>query len=192
MKRLLLAALILAPLHAADAAERWVFDRAHSQVLFTVNHLGFTDMVGQFREFSGELMLDREDLSKSSVTARINTASVDMNFERLDAHLKNADFFDVENHAEMVYTSSRVEQVGENQLKVHGELSLLGKSLPVALDVTVNKIGSHPMSGRPYAGFAATASLKRSDFGMTYAVPNVGDEIAIRINIEALPAPAAE
>jgi polyisoprenoid-binding protein YceI len=192
MKRLLLAALILAPLHAADAAERWVFDRAHSQVLFTVNHLGFTDMVGQFREFSGELLLDREDLSKSSVTARINTASVDMNFDRLEAHLKNADFFDVENHAEMVYTSSRVELVGENQLKVHGELSLLGKSLPVALDVTVNKIGNHPMSGRPYAGFAASASLKRSDFGMTYAVPNVGDEIAIRISIEALPAPAAE
>jgi polyisoprenoid-binding protein YceI len=192
MKRLLLAALIAAPLHVANAAERWEFDRAHSQVLFTVNHLGFSDMTGQFREMSGELMLDREDLSKSSVVARINTASIDMNFERLDAHLKNPDFFDVEKHAEMVFTSTRVEKVADDRLTVHGDLSLLGKSLPVSLDVRINKLGEHPMSGKPYAGFTATASLKRSAWGMSYGVPNVGDDIAIRISLEAKPAAVAE
>lgn len=192
MKPLLLALALAAPLQVANAAERWDFDRAHTQVLFTVSHLGFTEMTGQFREFSGELMLDREDLTKSSVTARIDTNSVDMNFERLDAHLKNKDFFDVENHAEMVFTSTRVEKVADDRLTVHGDLSLLGQTKPVSLDVRINKIANHPMSGKPYAGFAATTSIKRSDFGMTYGVPNVGDEIGIRINLEAKPAPAAE
>lgn len=192
MKRLLLALALSAPLQFAAAAERWDFDRAHTQVLFTVSHLGFTEMTGQFRDFSGELMLDQENLTNSSVTARINTSSIDMNFERLDAHLKNKDFFDVENHAEMVFTSSRVEKVADDRLTVHGELSLLGKSKPVSLDVRINKLGNHPMSGNPYGGFTATGSIKRSDWGMTYGVPNVGDEIGIRINLEAKPAPAAE
>ncbi len=192
MKRILLALALAAPLQFASAAERWDFDRAHTQVLFTVSHLGYTELTGQFREVSGELMLDREDLSKSSVTARINTASIDMNFERLEAHLKNEDFFNAENHADMVFTSTRVEKVADDRLTVHGDLSLLGKSLPVSLDVRINKLGDHPMSGKPYGGFTATTSIKRSDWGMTYGVPNVGDEIGIRINLEAKPAPAAE
>jgi len=189
MKRLLLAAALALPLQLATAAEPWVFDRAHTQVLFTVDHLGFTEMTGQFREVGGELMLDTEDLTKSSVTARINTASVDMNFERLDAHLRNADFFDVDTHAEMVFTSTRIEKVDDSNYTLHGDLTLLGKTLPVSLDMKVNKLGKHPMSGQPYAGFTATGSLSRSDWGMTYAVPNVGDRIGIRINLEAKPAP---
>lgn len=192
MKRFLLALALAAPLQFAAAAERWEFDRAHTQVLFTVSHLGFTELTGQFRELSGELMLDREDLSKSSVTARIDTASIDMNFEQLDAHLKKKDFFDVENHAGMLFTSTRVEKVADDRLTVHGDLSLLGKTRPVSLDVRINKLGTHPMSGKPYGGFTATTSLKRSDWGMSYGVPNVGDEIGIRINLEAKPAPAAE
>jgi polyisoprenoid-binding protein YceI len=192
MKRLLLALALAAPLQFASAAERWDFDRAHTQVLFTVSHLGYTELTGQFRDVSGELMLDSEDLSKSSVTARINAASIDMNFERLEAHLKNKDFFDAENHADMLFTSTRVEKVADDRLTVHGDLSLLGKSLPVSLDVRINKLGDHPMSGKPYGGFTATTSIKRSDWGMTYGVPNVGDEIGIRINLEAKPAPAAE
>ena len=192
MKRLLLALALAAPLQFASAAERWDFDRAHTQVLFTVSHLGYTELTGQFRDVSGELMLDSEDLSKSSVTARINAASIDMNFERLEAHLKNKDFFDAENHADMLFTSTRVEKVADDRLTVQGDLSLLGKSLPVSLDVRINKLGDHPMSGKPYGGFTATTSIKRSDWGMTYGVPNVGDEIGIRINLEAKPAPAAE
>lgn len=192
MKRFLLALVLAAPLQFAAAAERWEFDRAHTQVLFTVSHLGFTELTGQFREVSGELILDSEDLSKSSVTARIDTASIDMNFERLETHLKNKDFFDVENHAEMLFTSTSVEKVADDRLTVHGDLSLLGKTQPVSLDVRINKLGNHPMSGKPYGGFTATTSIKRSDWGMSYGVPNVGDEIGIRINLEAMPTPVAE
>ncbi len=189
MKRLLLAAVLAAaPFVTAEAAERWSFDRAHTQVLFTVGHLGFTELTGQFREFDGELMLDQEDLSRSSVTASIKTASVDMNFDQLDEHLRNPDFFDVANHAEMRFVSTRVEAAGEGRLTVQGDLTLRGISKPVSLDVKINKIGAHPMSGKPYAGFTATGTLKRSDFGMTYAVPAVSDEIGIRINLEAKPA----
>lgn len=188
-----LAALLAATFAAgfaapADAAERWEFDRPHSQVLFTVNHLGFTDLTGQFREFSGELHLDTEDLTRSSVQVSIDTASVDMNYERLDAHLRNPDFFDVDTHPAMTFRSTSVERVGEGRYTLNGELTIIGQTRPVALDLAVNNIGPHPMRGTPWAGFTATGSIKRSDFGMTYAVPAVGDEIAIRINVEARPA----
>lgn len=182
---LALAAAVAVP---ATAAERWNFDRAHSQVLFTVNHLGFTDMTGQFREFSGELHIDTADLTQSSVEVSIDASTVDMNYDRLDAHLRNPDFFDVESHPALTFKSTGIERVSEGRYTLKGDLTIIGQTRPVSLDLVVNNIGTHPMRGTPWAGFAATGSIKRSDFGMTYAVPAVGDEIGIRINIEAFPA----
>lgn len=182
---LALAATALAPAHAA---EKWEFDKAHTQVLFVVNHLGFTDLTGQFRVVDGELMLDRENLANSSVTATLKAESVDMNHDGIDRHLKNEDFFDVEQYPELKFRSTAVTVVDDTTLKMDGELEMIGQTLPVSLDVTVNNIGAHPMSGNPHAGFTATGSLKRTDWGMDYAAPAVGDEVSIRINLEARPA----
>lgn len=173
---------------AANAAETWVFDKAHTQVLFTVNHLGFTDLTGQFRGIEGELKLDRETIANSSVVAVIRADSVDMNHEGINKHLRNADFFDVESFPELRFESTSVVAAGESGLSVAGNLTMLGQTHPVTLAVTINRIGAHPMSGKPHAGFTATGSLKRSDWGMAYLAGPVGDEIAIRINIEADPA----
>ncbi|TXK61074.1 YceI family protein [Alkalisalibacterium limincola] len=182
---LALAASALAPAHAA---EKWEFDKAHTQVLFVVNHLGFTDLTGQFRVVDGELMLDRENLANSSVTATLKAESVDMNHDGIDRHLKNEDFFYVEQYPELTFRSTSVTVVDEGTLKMDGELEMIGQTLPVSLDVTINNIGAHPMSGKPHAGFTATGSLKRTDWGMDYAAPAVGDEVSIRINLEARPA----
>jgi polyisoprenoid-binding protein YceI len=182
---LALAASALAPAHAA---EKWEFDKAHTQVLFVVNHLGFTDLTGQFRVVDGELMLDRENLANSSVTATLKAESVDMNHDGIDRHLKNEDFFYVEQYPELKFRSTAVTVVDEGTLKMEGELEMIGQTLPVSLDVTINNIGAHPMSGKPHAGFTATGSLKRTDWGMDYAAPAVGDEVSIRINLEARPA----
>jgi polyisoprenoid-binding protein YceI len=168
-----------------QASDRWEIDKAHTQVLFTVNHLGFTDLTGQFRVLDGSLHLDTADWTQSSVTVTLEAASVDMNHDGIDRHLKNPDFFDVETHATLDFRSTSVEQVGEDRLKLHGELTMIGKTLPVSLDVTLNKLDMNPGRGTPRAGFRAEGTLKRSDWGMTYGVPNVGDEIAIVINLEA-------
>ncbi len=181
----LAAVLAAAAAPVLQAAELWRFDKAHTQVLFTVNHLGFTTMTGQFRVVEGELRLDRDNLATSSVRAVLKADSVDMNHEGIDRHLKNADFFDVERFPELRFVSTAIEPAGDDRLKLTGDLTMLGNTLPVVLDVTVNQIGDHPMSGKPHAGFTATGTLKRSDWGMTYLVGPVGDEIGIRINLEA-------
>lgn len=182
---LAMATTALAPAHAA---EKWEFDKAHTQVLFVVNHLGFTDLTGQFRVVDGELMLDRENLANSSVTATLQAESVDMNHDGIDRHLKNEDFFYVEQYPELKFRSTSVTVVDDTTLKMDGELEMVGQTLPVSLDVTINNIGAHPMSGNPHAGFTATGTLKRTDWGIDYAAPAVGDEVSIRINLEAMPA----
>ena len=172
----------------AGAAERWQFDEAHTQVLFTVNHLGFTDLIGQFRRIDGELLLDRDNLSASSVRAVLDAGSVDLNHEGINEHLRNPDFFDVERYAQLRFESTSVEALADDRLAVTGALTMLGHTRPVVLEVTVNRIGNHPMSGQPHAGFTATGTLKRSEWGMDHLVGPVGDEIAFRINVEAKPA----
>lgn len=186
-RSLFLAASVLGLAAPSPAAERWAFDKAHTQVLFTVDHLGFTELTGQFRVVEGELLLDREDLTRSSVRATIRADSVDMNDDRLNAHLRNADFFDVENHPALEFVSTAVERVGEDALKLHGELTMLGRALPVVLDVKINQIGSHPFRGTPYAGFTATGRLDRTAWGMGYLAGRIGTDIGIRINLEAAP-----
>jgi len=188
VKYTVLAAALALATTPALAAEKWDFDKAHTQVLFVVDHLGFTDLTGQFRVVDGELMLDRDNLANSSVTATLQAESVDMNHDGINRHLKNDDFFAVETHPELTYRSTRVEVTGEDTLRMHGELTMIGQTLPVVLDVTVNNIGDHPMSGRPHAGFTATGALDRTDWGMDYAAPAVGSNIQIRINLEAMPA----
>ncbi len=190
MKSIALAASLFAAgsLNSAQAAERWTFDAAHTQVLFTVNHLGFTDLTGQFRGVEGELRLDRDNLANSSVTAVIDAASVDMNHDGIDGHLRNADFFNVEAFPKLRFESTSVAAAGDNRLSVTGNLTLLDQTRPVTLDVVVNKVADHPMSGKPHAGFTATGVLKRSEWGMNFLVGPVGDEVSFRINVEADPA----
>lgn len=192
MKRTVFAAAaaiaIASAAPSAQAAERWQFDPAHTQVLFTVNHLGFTTLTGQFRVVEGELLLDRQNLASSSVTAVLKAGSVDMNHDGLNKHLKDDDFFAAEQFPELRFVSTGAEAAGDDRLTLTGTLTMLGNSLPVTLDVVVNQLGNHPMSGKPYAGFTATGALQRSQWGMDYLAGPVGDEIGIRINVEAKPA----
>ncbi len=169
---------------ATLAAERYDFDKTHSQILFFVNHLGFSNSQGEFHDYDGHFEFDAKDWSQSSVEVSIRTASIDMDDYAWDKHLKAKEFFDVKKFPEMRYRSTRVEQTGAKIGKIYGELTLLGITHPVVLDLTLNKVGLHPMRKTPRAGFSATASLKRSEFGMKYAVPMVSDEVELRIEVE--------
>jgi polyisoprenoid-binding protein YceI len=178
----LLAASFAAPAFAAPQPVE--IDLSHTRVWFYVNHLGFSDMYGDFTKFDIDLKVDPENLANSTVTASIDTSTVDMRHDGLNKHLANADFFNVTEFPAIRFETTGVTAAGDNKLAVAGNLTLLGVTKPVTLDVSVNKIGEHPMRKTPWVGFNATTTIKRSEFGMGYAVPAVGDDIKISIGLE--------
>ena len=184
------AALLLVAGVAVAAPVRYDLDPNHTRIDFSWTHFGFSHPMGRFDRFDGDFRFDPADPMKSSVTVTIPVSSIDTGVAKLDAHLQTADFFDVANYPTATFKSTRVERAGEHGLKVTGDLTLHGVTKPVVLDVVINKIGPHPMAGRAAAGFDATATIKRSDFGISNYVPNVSDEIRLSISTEAMvPAP---
>ncbi len=168
----------------AQEPERYSFDKAHTQILFFVNHLGFSNSQGEFHDYDGYFTFDMVSPEKSYVEVAIKTASIDMDDEKWDAHMKNADFFNVEAFPEMTFKSTNIEVTGEKTADITGDLTLLGVTKPVVLKTTYNKSGAHPYSGKFVSGFSATATIKRSEFGMVYGIPGVGDDVEIRIEVE--------
>lgn len=170
----------------ASAADQYAFDKVHTQILFFVNHLGFSRSVGEFHDYEGGFVFDPEDWTAGSVDVTIRTASIDLDDEEWDKHLRSPDFFRVEEFPDMRFKSTKVEPVSAQDAKVHGELTLLGVTRPVTLDVHFNKAGVHPKSKQHVAGFSAHTVVKRSDFGMNYAVPMVGDDVEVVLEVEGI------
>ena len=182
---LVAAALTAAP-QAVAAAERFNIDQSHTNIVFLIDHLGYSKMIGQFQEFAGDFTFDPEDLSRNEVAVTIKTSSVDTDHEKRDEHLRSPDFFNSAEFPDMTFVSTGVEKTGDNTGKLTGDLTLLGVTKPVTLDVTFNKMAPHPIpfyKGVLVAGFSARGSIKRSDFGMTYGTP--GDWDAVTLWIEA-------
>lgn len=179
---LLAAAATASPALAAP----YVIDAGHTHVGFKVSHLGFSDTYGTFNNVAGTIELDRDNPEKSSVEVDIKTASIDTNHEKRDEHLRGPDFFNVEKFPDMTFKSTKVERTGEKTAKVTGNLTMMGVTKPVTLDTTLLAAGPYPMDKSiTAAGFNATTTIKRSDFGMTTYVPMISDEVEITISIEA-------
>jgi polyisoprenoid-binding protein YceI len=186
----LATALLLAAGSATAAPVRYDLDPNHTRIDFSWSHFGFSHPMGRFDRFEGDFRFDPADPTQSSVTVTIPVDSIDTGVAKLDAHLKTDEFFYVARYPTATFKSTRVERSGEHDLKVTGDLTLHGVTRPVVLDVVVNKIGQHPMAGRAAAGFDASATIRRSDFGISNYVPNVSDEIRLSISTEAM-VPAA-
>jgi len=161
------------------------FDTVHSQIIFKINHLGYSNSYGKFRAFEGTLSFDPEDWSTAKTEVSINTKSIDLENKKWNDHMRNPDFFDVEQYPAMTFKSTKLEKTGEDTGKLHGDLTILDKTLPITLDLTLNQAGIHPMSEKPHVGFSATGTIKRSEWGMEYGVPAVGDDVHIIIEVEA-------
>ncbi|MBX2830445.1 MAG: YceI family protein [Rhodospirillales bacterium] len=171
---------------SAQAAETYKLDPTHTSVIFIVNHLGFSNYQGRFGGASGELTIDRDNLAASSANITIDLTKVDSGVEALDNHMKTADFLDVENHPTATFKSNSVELIGEDGAKITGELTLLGETKPLVLDVKLIGEGDHPMTGDHVVGFSANGTVTRSEYGMTYLVPAVSDDVALQISSEFL------
>ena len=159
-------------------------DANHSRIWFDVSHQGYSVMRGLFRDFRGSFNFDAENPSASTLDVTIDASSINMFHDGLNDHLKNNDFFGVETHPELHFVSTGVEVTGDDQLVVRGDLTILGRTNPVSLDVTQNLLGT-TRGGADKVGFSATTSVDRTDYGMTFGAPNIGTDIAISIELEA-------
>lgn len=185
LKPLVLAGLLGVAASAQAAPVTYQLDPNHTMVLFSWSHFGFSHPTANLALGSGTLVFDEQQPQRSSVQATLPLAGLDTHVTALDSHLKKPDFFDADKYPVVTFKSTAVEPLGNHRFKVTGELSVHGVTRPVVLQATLNKLGAHPMSGAQSIGFDATGSLRRSDFGVGAYVPNVSDEIAIRITTEA-------
>jgi len=185
LRYLLLAGLVSAAVTAQAAPVTYKLDPGHTMVLFSWNHFGFSNPTANLGLSEGTLVFDDKDPSKSSVDVTLPLSNLDTHVSALDEHLKKPDFFDADKYPTVTFKSTKVQAAGGNKYKVTGDLTVHGVTKPVTLDATLNKSGVHPMSKAQTVGFDATATLKRSDFGMGAYVPNVSDEIKVRITTEA-------
>ncbi len=186
------AALLAVPAdEAAAEPQTYEFDKNHTQIRVTWNHLGLSEQSLLFSEYSGSVTFDETDVSNSAVTVTIDPASVDSGIAKFDDHLRSGDFFHVEEHDQISFETTTVVQTGPDTGRMTGDLTIKGITKPVTLDVTLNYSGEHPLAafneqykGRQAAGFTATGRVLRSDFDLGNFAPLVSDWIDIEINTE--------
>ncbi len=183
----LAATLAFGATAASAAAEKYVLDASHSQIVFSYNHLGYSTSYGMFSGFEGEIMLDAEDPAASSVTVSFPVTSMLTGWEGRFNHFMGDDFFGKADET-VTFTSTAIEVTGEKTAKITGDLTLNGVTKSVVLDAVMNQSGDHPMAKKPWAGFNATTSVMRTDFNVGAFAPYVSDEVQIMISIEAMKA----
>jgi polyisoprenoid-binding protein YceI len=168
--------------HAEAVAYK--LEKPHTQILFNVNHLGFSQSYGRFLDYTGEISWDQTNPANSTVNATIQVASLDMGDKTWNEHMLAPKYFNAAQFPVMTFKSTKIEVTGDKTANITGDLTLRGVTKPVTMAATMRGEGKNPFSGFDTAGFAATTTIKRSDFGMTEAIPMVGDEVNIIIEAE--------
>ena len=181
--------LVTLTVPTAQAAEAYAIDPSHSSVGFSVKHFGISTVRGRFTEFSGELMIDEENLVNSSVAIEIATASLDTGHEQRDGHLRSADFFDAENHETLTFESTKIEKTGDGEFLVTGKLTIRGMTHEVRMPVTFG--GPIAVRGNLRVGIEGEITIDRQDYGVSFSRVMdtggliVGDDVKISFSLEA-------
>jgi polyisoprenoid-binding protein YceI len=188
-------ALTLAASVAAAAPRTMTFDKAHSEVGFSIRHF-FSKVNGRFERYDGTIVYDDQNLAASTVNVAIQDSSINTQNERRDNHLRSADFFEVDKYPDITFKSSKVVPgKDKSHFKVDGALTMHGVTKPVTLDVEFLGIAAIGMGGNSMgtrAGFAATTTISRKDFGIVWnkTLDNgsvmLGDDVTITLNVEAV------
>ena len=174
-------------------AGTWTIDPSHSEVGFSVRHLMVSKVKGNFETFEGTVTIGDDPLA-SSVQVEVDLSSINTRDAQRDGHLRSSDFFEVETHPKMTFTSTKVEPAGSNY-KVTGDLTIKGTTKPVELDLEFNGVHPDPWGGTR-AGFSATTEISRKAFGVDFEIPMdgggvvVGDKITVGLEVEAVLQPA--
>ncbi len=182
------AALVLGAGVATAEPAAYTLDASHSQIVFSYNHLGFSTTYGMFSGFEGDIQFDKEDPAASSVNVSFPVQSMLTGWEARFAHFMSEDFFAAAEDEMVTFTSTGIEVTGETTARITGDLTLNGVTKSVVLDAQLNQSGEHPMEGKDWAGFDATTTLVRSDYGLGKFAPYVSDEVEVMISVEAMKA----
>ena len=179
-----------APFAAAAAADNYTIDPTHASVLFAIDHQGLSTVHGRFDKFAGKFSLDRA-AKKGDVELTVDTASVNTNDNdkgtrqrSRDDHLRSADFFNAAEFPEMTYKSTNVVFAGDNPTTVEGNLTLLGVTKPVSLKIDRFKCNPATATAKERCGGDGSGKIKRSDFGMSRGIPQIGDELQLTVSFE--------
>ncbi len=187
MKKLTFILIAFVSLTAfTTALTTWVNDDAHSQLGFTVTHLGISDVSGTFNDFDVTVESAKPDFSDATFELTAKTASIDTRVEARNNHLKSPDFFDVAKHPELTFKSTSLKKASKDKYALTGNLTLHGITKPVTLDLTFRGITQNPMSKATTAGFQLQGVIKRSDFNVGAGFPTsiVSDEVIIKADGE--------
>jgi polyisoprenoid-binding protein YceI len=172
--------------HGAEA-ETYALDPVHTRVMFAVGHAGFSSAIGTVPGSTGMLVFDRSDWRSARLDVRVPLARLELGDAKWNAAALATNLLDGERHPEAHFVSGQVEPVDADHAKVCGQLTLRGVSRPLCMDVTLNALKRHPMPPfRRTAGFSATATLSRSDYGITAWKSVIGDAVELRIEAEAV------
>ena len=149
------------------AQTKWILDSTHSELGFKIKHLMITNVSGSFKNFNAEVTSEGTDFSTAQINLSAEMASISTNNEQRDAHLLNADFFEVEKYPELEFKSTKVEKLDSDTYTLYGELTMKGVTKPVKLNAEYNGVTKDPWGGER-AGFVVTGKINRSDWGVNF------------------------
>ena len=186
MKKGLLAIALLVASTVFAAVTLWTNDKAHSQLQFTVTHLGLSDVSGTFNDFDVTIRSEKDDFSDAMFELTAQAASLDTRVEARNNHLKSADFFDVEQYPEITYISTAIKKKGKNKYKLTGDLTIHGVTKSVTMDLLYRGMLVDEETGKETIGFQLTGEIKRSDFnvGPGFPEPMISDVVRIKADGE--------
>ena len=183
-----LAMLAVTPRAAPAESARWSIDPGNSSIAFSANHIGYKDVLGLFLEERGSFTYDETTRELADLVFEVEAASVFTDNPARDRHLKSGDFLDAENHPLIRFVMTEAVPDSDTTGTIRGDLTVRGVTRPVEVAVTLNRIAPYPWGDNYVLGVSAEAVIRRSAFGSTYALEGglVGDEIALRFEIEAI------
>lgn len=159
-------------------------DSRHTTILFKVDHLGFAKYVGRFNNFEANLDFSPENISDAKLTARVDMASVDVNSEKFEKTLTGASWFNVKKHPYASFQTTGAKLIGENRAQFTGDMTFLGQTAPIEIDIKFNGGGVNLLTSSYTIGFEAHTKFNRSDFGLDKFIPAIGNEIELEIHAE--------
>jgi polyisoprenoid-binding protein YceI len=183
------AQIVTAP--AQVQAGVYKLDSDHGKITWSVTHFGFSTYIGQFATVNATLKVDPKNLGATVLDATIDTNSLGTLNPALDKHMKSPDFLDTAKFPTATFKATKVTQTGDKTADIAGDLTLHGVTKPVVVQATFNQAGPNPMVKTYQLGFAGSARIKRSDFGITSYVPAISDEVTLTIEAEFRQVPAA-
>lgn len=185
MRRSVLAMCLVAAPGLGLAADFYNIDPAHTFPHFAASHLGFSTLYGRFDMTVGKVMIDREN-NTGFIDVKIAAVSINTGHIKRDDHLRSTDFFNVMEFPNITYKSTKIRYEGTEEATVEGNLTILGVEKAVLLKVTHMRCGTNPITSKPTCGFGATANIKRSEFGMKFGSPGIGDDVKMWFEVEAV------